>query len=55
MPEKEYLNKLIVIPSFASLLRIPHAIVCVNKMDLVNYDKGVFEKIVSEFKAFQLG
>ena len=36
----------------ASLLRIPHAIVCINKMDLVNYDKKVFDKIVSDFKAF---
>ena len=36
----------------ASLLRIPHAIVCVNKMDLVDYDKTVFDKIVSDFKAF---
>ena len=36
----------------ASLLRIPHAIVCVNKMDLVDYDEKVYDKIVSEFKAF---
>ena len=36
----------------ASLLRIPHAIVCVNKMDLVDYDEKVYEKIVSDFKAF---
>lgn len=36
----------------ASLLKIPHIIVCVNKMDLVNYDEAVFEKIVSEYKAF---
>ena len=36
----------------ASLLRIPHAIVCVNKMDLVNYDENIYEKIVSDFKAF---
>jgi sulfate adenylyltransferase subunit 1 len=36
----------------ASLLRIPHAIVCVNKMDLVDYDKQVYDKIVSDFKAF---
>ena len=36
----------------ASLLRIPHAIVCVNKMDLVDYDKQAYEKIVSDFKAF---
>ena len=36
----------------ASLLRIPHAIVCVNKMDLVNYSEKVYDKIVSNFKAF---
>jgi sulfate adenylyltransferase subunit 1 len=36
----------------ASLLKIPHVIVCVNKMDLVNYDEAVYEKIVEEYKAF---
>ena len=36
----------------ASLLRIPHAIVCVNKMDLVEYSEDVYDKIVSDFKAF---
>lgn len=36
----------------ASLLKIPHIIVCVNKMDLVNYDEKVFEKIVEDYKAF---
>src|SRR5688572_29691743 len=36
----------------ASLLKIPHIIVCVNKMDLVNYDEAVFERIVEEYKAF---
>ena len=36
----------------ASLLRIPHAIVCVNKMDLVDYDEKVFDKIITDFKAF---
>jgi sulfate adenylyltransferase subunit 1 len=36
----------------ASLLLIPHAIVCVNKMDLVNYSEEVYDKIVSEFRAF---
>jgi sulfate adenylyltransferase large subunit len=32
----------------ASLLRIPHVVVCVNKMDLVGYDQAVFDKIVEE-------
>ncbi|MDB3981608.1 GTP-binding protein [bacterium] len=36
----------------ASLLRIPHAIVCVNKMDLVDYSEDVYNKIVADFKAF---
>jgi sulfate adenylyltransferase large subunit len=30
----------------ASLLRIPHVVVCVNKMDLVAYDETVFERVV---------
>jgi len=36
----------------ASLLRIPHAIVCVNKMDLVNYSEEVYDQIVQDFKVF---
>ncbi|WP_179336968.1 sulfate adenylyltransferase subunit 1 [Winogradskyella ludwigii] len=36
----------------ASLLRIPHAIVCVNKMDLVDYSEEVYTQIVADFKAF---
>src|SRR5690606_35417785 len=36
----------------ASLLKIPHIIVCVNKMDLVDYDEATFERIVEEYKAF---
>jgi len=36
----------------ASLLRVPHLLVCVNKMDLVNYDRDVFESIREEFAAF---
>jgi sulfate adenylyltransferase large subunit len=32
----------------ASLLRIPHLVVCVNKMDLVNYDEAVFYSILEE-------
>src|SRR4026208_1327690 len=34
----------------ASLLRIPHLVLCVNKMDLVNYDQEVFERIKDEFR-----
>jgi len=36
----------------ASLLQIPHVVVCINKMDLVDYDEDVFYKIEEEFKAF---
>lgn len=36
----------------ASLLKIPHVIVCVNKMDLVNYDEQIYDKIVEAYKAF---
>jgi sulfate adenylyltransferase subunit 1 len=32
----------------AALLRIPHLVVCVNKMDLVGYDEAVFDQIVDE-------
>ena len=32
----------------ASLLRIPHLVVCVNKMDLVSYDEEVFYRILDE-------
>ncbi|MGB3827963.1 MAG: GTP-binding protein [Ornithinimicrobium sp.] len=35
-----------------SLLRVPHMVLAVNKMDLVGYDQGVFEKIRDEFTAF---
>ena len=34
--------------SIASLLRIPHLVVCVNKMDLVDYDEEVFDRIADE-------
>jgi sulfate adenylyltransferase subunit 1 len=33
----------------ASLLQIPHIILCVNKMDLVDYKEEVFEKITQDF------
>jgi bifunctional enzyme CysN/CysC len=36
----------------SSLLRIPHLVVCVNKMDLVDYDEKVFNAIVSDFTQF---
>jgi sulfate adenylyltransferase subunit 1 len=36
----------------ASLLQIPHIAVCINKMDLVDYRKEVFNKIKSDFENF---
>ena len=36
----------------SSLLAIPHIVVCVNKMDLVDYDEEVFDAIVEEFDRF---
>lgn len=36
----------------ASLLRIPHIILCVNKMDLVEWKEEVYERIKTDFLAF---
>jgi sulfate adenylyltransferase subunit 1 len=36
----------------ASLLRIPHIVVCVNKMDLVDFSEEVFNKIVAQYSEF---
>ena len=36
----------------ATLLRVPHLVLAVNKMDLVGYDQAVFEDICDEFSAF---
>ncbi|MEI7803088.1 MAG: sulfate adenylyltransferase subunit CysN [Bacteroidota bacterium] len=36
----------------ASLLEIPHIIVCINKMDLVNWSEDVFEQIKSDYTSF---
>jgi sulfate adenylyltransferase subunit 1 len=36
----------------ASLLQIPHVVICVNKMDLVDYSEDVFEKIRNQFMEF---
>src|SRR5436190_5304606 len=35
-----------------SLLRVPHLVLCVNKMDLVDYSEDVFEQIRGEFRQF---
>jgi bifunctional enzyme CysN/CysC len=36
----------------STLLRIPHLVVAVNKMDLVNYDEQTFNDIREDFRAF---
>ncbi len=43
--------------TIAHLLRIEHVIVAVNKMDLVNYDQAVYDRIVAAYGKFaqQLG
>jgi sulfate adenylyltransferase subunit 1 len=39
----------------ASLVGIPHLVVAVNKMDLVDYSRDVFERICQEFHRFVAG
>ena len=36
----------------ASLLAIPHVVVCVNKMDLVDFNKARFDEIADEYRQF---
>jgi sulfate adenylyltransferase subunit 1 len=36
----------------ASLLQIPHLVICINKMDLVDYQEDVYEEIKAEFTEF---
>lgn len=36
----------------ASLLQIPHLVVCINKMDLVDFSKETYEKIRTDFENF---
>ncbi|MEY2949300.1 MAG: sulfate adenylyltransferase subunit CysN [Saprospiraceae bacterium] len=36
----------------ASLLQIPHLLVCINKMDLVDYQEEVFDQIKNDFSEF---
>ena len=38
----------------ASLLGIPHLVVCINKMDLVNWSQDRFEEIQEEFRSFAM-
>ena len=36
----------------ASLLQIPHLVVCINKMDLVDYSQEVYDRIHDDFESF---
>ena len=36
----------------ATLLKIQHLIVCVNKMDLVDYDEAAYRKVENDFRRF---
>lgn len=36
----------------ASLLQIPHVIVCINKMDLVNFSEEAYNKVINQFEDF---
>ena len=36
----------------ASILQIPHLVVCINKMDLVDFKEEAYNKIQEEFEAF---
>ena len=38
--------------TIAQLLQIQHVIVAVNKMDLVNYDRAVYDRIVTAYQEF---
>jgi len=37
-----------------SLLRVPHLVLCVNKMDLVDYSQEIFESISDDFACFAM-
>ena len=36
----------------SSLLRVPHLVLCVNKMDLVDWEEDVYNEITNEFRDF---
>jgi sulfate adenylyltransferase subunit 1 len=41
--------------TIAALLRVPHVVLAVNKMDLVDFDQNVFEQISKEFSDYVRG
>jgi len=38
--------------SLSALLRVPHLVLAVNKMDLVDFDQAVFDAVVKDFREF---
>src|SRR5688572_15799772 len=36
----------------ATLLGIPHLVICINKMDLVDFDEAIYKEIRTEFEHF---
>src|SRR6195952_1775717 len=38
----------------SSLLGIPHLVICINKMDLVDYDEKIFDEIHQDFRSFAM-
>jgi bifunctional enzyme CysN/CysC len=38
--------------TIASVMRVPHVVVCVNKMDLVDFDEAVYERLRDDFTAY---
>ena len=41
--------------ALSALLRVPHLVLAVNKMDLVGFAEDVFDRIVEDFRAFAAG
>ena len=41
--------------AISALLRTPHLVVAINKMDLVDYDQAVYEAIVDDFRRWSSG
>ena len=41
--------------AIAALLRTPHLVVAINKMDLVGFDQAVYDAIVEDFRSWSVG
>ena len=41
--------------AISALLRTPHLVVAINKMDLVDYDQSIYDAIVEDFKSWSVG